>query len=65
MHFITDAAPVDAGDPDAVDDLSATGVVVARFTPRSRVQMGEAVKVAVNTASINFFDSDTHLAIWD
>ena len=65
VHLVTEATPVDAGDPDAVDDLAATGVVVARFTPRSRVQMGEAVKVAVNTAGVNFFDSDTRLAIWD
>ena len=39
VHLVTEATPVDAGDPDAVDDLAATGVVVARFTPRSRVQM--------------------------
>ena len=65
VHFGTDAKSVDSGDPDAVEELSDTAVVVGRFNPRSRVRMGDAVKVAVNTTRLNFFDSESHLAIWD
>ena len=65
VHFGTDAKSVDSGDPDAVEDLSDTAMVVGRFNPRSRVRMGDDVKVAVNTSRLNFFDADTRLAIWD
>ena len=65
VHFGTDAKSVDSGDPDAVEELSDTAVVVGRFNPRSRVRMGDDVKVAVNTTRLNFFDTESHLAIWD
>ena len=65
VHFGTDAKSVDSGDPDAVEELSDTAVVVARFNPRSRVRMGDSVRVAVNTARLNFFDAESRLAIWD
>ncbi len=65
VHFGSDASPVDSGDPDAVEDLSDTASVVGRFNPRSTVRMGQTVKVSVNTERINFFDTDSRLAIWD
>ena len=68
LHFTVDAPGVDAGDPDALDDVvtddSGTRCV-ARFNPRSSVRLGGPVEVAVNTERLHFFDSDTGLAITD
>ncbi len=63
VHFDMDAAKVDAGDPDAVDDLGDS-TAVGRFDPRSRVRMGETVEIAVNTTNLHFFDHDSRTAIW-
>ena len=65
LVYGTDAVAVDSGDPDAVEELSDTAVVVGRFSPRSTARVGDTVTVAVNTARLNFFDADTRLAIWD
>ena len=64
VHFPSDAPSVDSGDPDAVEDLSDTAMVVGRFNPRSTIRMGDEVKVAVNTSRMNFFDPTSRLAIW-
>jgi multiple sugar transport system ATP-binding protein len=39
-------------------------VIVCRFNPRSRVQVGDAVEIAVDTRSLHFFDQDTGLGIY-
>ncbi|WP_239152558.1 ABC transporter ATP-binding protein [Virgisporangium aurantiacum] len=53
----------DAGvDPLATGD-DRTGLV-ARFSPRSRVGVGETVDVAVDTGRLHVFDLDTGLSIW-
>jgi multiple sugar transport system ATP-binding protein len=39
-------------------------VVVCRFNPRSRVQVGDAVEIAVDTRSLHFFDPATGLGIY-
>ncbi len=65
LHFTLDAVSVDAGDPDAVEEVSAGDGArcVARFDPRSAVRIGDAVDVTVNTARLHYFDSETGLAI--
>ena len=63
VHFALDAARVDAGNPDAADDLSAANAV-ARFDPRSRCRAGEPVDIAVTVENLHFFDLENHEAIW-
>ncbi|MEM9467868.1 MAG: ABC transporter ATP-binding protein, partial [Actinomycetota bacterium] len=63
VHFDLDAPKVDAGDPDAVDDLG-DATAVGRFDPRSRVMIGDTVEIAVNTINLHFFDPEARTAIW-
>jgi len=67
VHFTLDARAVDAGDPDAPDTTvtEAGSSAVGRFSPRSAVRVGETATIAVAIENINFFDPETHLAIWD
>ena len=66
VHFALDAARVDSGDPDGVEETVATGTTnaVGRFHPRSRVRIGETIEVAVANENLHFFDHETHQAIW-
>jgi len=64
VHMKVDATFVDSGDPDAVEELSDSSLV-GRFNPRSQVRIGNDVKIAVDTARMSFFDTDSRLAIWD
>ena len=65
VHATIDAPRVDSGDPDAVDEVSTSGgsPLVARFSPRSRVQRGETIDVAVDVANLYFFDQHDGHAI--
>ena len=63
VHFELDAPRVDAGDPDAVDDLGEHAAV-GRFDPRSRVTIGDAMEIAINTGNLHFFDPQSRTAIW-
>ncbi|HEX6660121.1 MAG TPA: sn-glycerol-3-phosphate ABC transporter ATP-binding protein UgpC [Ilumatobacter sp.] len=64
VHFQLDAARVDSGDPDAVEEAGVTANTVGRFHPRSRARIGDTVAIAVSTENMHFFDRDTRLAIW-
>ena len=66
VHFGVDAAKIDSGDPDAIEEAShdGTSTAVGRFSPRSRVRMGDTIEIAVSTERFHFFDPDTRLAIW-
>jgi ABC-type sugar transport systems, ATPase components len=57
----------DVGDAARVDQLAAedTATLVGRFGPRSRVQEGDKVEVAVDTRALHFFDPETGLGIYD
>lgn len=55
VHFGLDAPRVDAGDPDAVDDLGDQ-TAVGRFSPRTRVRMGDQIDIAVAVENLHFFD---------
>ncbi|MCB0990712.1 MAG: sn-glycerol-3-phosphate ABC transporter ATP-binding protein UgpC [Acidimicrobiales bacterium] len=64
-HFPLDAAAVDAGDPDAVEEIGEDTMAVGRFDPRSRARAGTDLVVAITMENLHFFDHDTHLAIWE
>ena len=53
----------DVGMERVADDSSAT--VVGRFTPRSRVKVGDTVQAVVDTRTLHFFDPETGLGIYD
>jgi len=63
VHFPLDAPVVDSGDPDALEDLDNTTLMVARVDPRSRARAGDRLEVTVDTEQLHFFDPDTRLAI--
>ena len=65
VHFNLNATTVDAGDPDAVEEISADVNTVGRFDPRSRAAVGEPVTVAVEVAHLHFFDPESRLSIWN
>ncbi len=67
VHFSMDATKIDSGDPDAVEEASQAGrmTMVGRFSPRSRVRMGDTIEMAVTTEQLHFFDPESRLAIWD
>src|SRR5215213_1267242 len=73
VHFSFAGRPVltddvtegrDDDDPAAIAVVSAA-TLVARFSPRSRVRLGETVPVGVDTERLHFFDLATRLAIWN
>jgi multiple sugar transport system ATP-binding protein len=47
-----------------MDDESKT-TIVARFSPRSRVKVGDDVEAVVDTTNLHFFDPQTGLGIYD
>lgn len=60
VHFGIQASTIDAGDPDAVKELSEEGAnVVGRFHRGSSVEPGATIKVAVTTQNLHFFDPTT------
>lgn len=64
VHFSIDAVPVDAGDPDHVDELSGEANCVGRFDRRSRVRRGQQAEVSVTVSNLHFFDQSTHESIY-
>lgn len=66
VHFRLDAPTVDSGDPDAIEEKTGelAANAVGRFSPRSRVRIGDAVNVAVSSENMHFFDARTREAIW-
>jgi multiple sugar transport system ATP-binding protein len=53
---------VDGAPSESVERNST--IVVCRFNPRSRVQVGETAEIAVDTRSLHFFDQETGLGIY-
>jgi multiple sugar transport system ATP-binding protein len=54
----------DVGD-ERLAQSGATAPIVGRFNSRSRVRVGEAVDIAVDTRTTHFFDRDTGRGIYD
>ncbi|MGI9031111.1 MAG: ABC transporter ATP-binding protein [Ilumatobacteraceae bacterium] len=67
VHLMIDAKTVNSGDPDAPEETVGEGVAnaVARFSPRSKVQLDEPTEIVVATDKMHFFDGQTHDAIWE
>jgi len=65
IHFPLSAAPVDSGDPDALDKLGGdeTSLCTARFGPATRARVGDRIRIALDTEHLHFFDRKTHLAV--
>jgi multiple sugar transport system ATP-binding protein len=65
VHFSIDARLVDSGDPDAPEVSEVEGVAnaVARFSPRSRVNVDDEIEIAVAVENLHFFDAKSHEAI--
>ena len=64
VHFSIDAVPVDAGDPDHVDELSGEANTVGRFNRLSRVRRGQQAEVSVAISNLHFFNQSTHESIY-
>jgi multiple sugar transport system ATP-binding protein len=73
VHLSTDAPPAVESE-DMVElareiEKGSTGanesVMVARFSPRSPVRLGEKVTIALATERLHFFEPDTGLSIWN
>ena len=67
VHFTIDAHRVRAegATSDDEDATAKSGEGVARVEPGTRVKVGDKLTFAVNTAGLQFFDSDTQKAIWN
>jgi multiple sugar transport system ATP-binding protein len=57
----------DAGGVANVGDKSDgdNATIVARFSPRSRITVGDEIEAVVDTRNLHFFDPDTGLGIYD
>jgi multiple sugar transport system ATP-binding protein len=64
-HDVSDLAEA-VGELDEAPFTAAdhTAPMVARFSPRSRVAVGDRIHVAVSTDRLHFFDPHTGTAIW-
>ncbi|REF00967.1 ABC transporter ATP-binding protein [Thermomonospora umbrina] len=76
VHFAVDAERVDTEDTKELardagaDPLLARGGptgtrMVARFSPRTRITVGDPVTAQVDTGRLHFFDPETGASIWD
>jgi multiple sugar transport system ATP-binding protein len=75
VHLTVDARPAqtadamelaeDVGITKAGEDGASTSTIVGRFTPRSRIRVGDKAEAAVDTRNLHFFDPDTGLGIYD
>jgi multiple sugar transport system ATP-binding protein len=65
VHFRVDAATVDSGDPDAVEEKAGSGQAnaVGRFSPRSRARIGQQIEIAISSENMHFFDPATRQSI--
>ncbi|MCW2780335.1 MAG: transporter related protein [Marmoricola sp.] len=72
VHLSTDA-PAAASDDMAelgkeiapVGPLAERTIIVARFSPRSGVQLGKPVTMALDTERLHFFEPTSGMAVWD
>ncbi|GAA0580444.1 ABC transporter ATP-binding protein [Actinomadura welshii] len=74
VHFAIEASPVvtedtrelarDAGT-DVLGELESPSTdLVARFSPRTRVKVGDPVTIRVDTGRLHFFDIESGASIW-
>jgi multiple sugar transport system ATP-binding protein len=62
---LDDAKRVNSGDPDAPEELAGEGVAnaVAKFSPKSRVNVDQEIEISVASENLHFFDASSHRAI--
>jgi multiple sugar transport system ATP-binding protein len=65
VHDLQADIGTDRAPGSGVGSSDAGAVIVARFGPRSRVKIGDAIDVAVDTRALHFFDPETALGIYD
>ncbi|MGH3414823.1 MAG: ABC transporter ATP-binding protein [Marmoricola sp.] len=72
VHLSTDARPALPSEDLAELDKQNAGaapvgesLVIARFSPRSQVQVGGKATMALATERLHFFDPESGAAIWD
>jgi multiple sugar transport system ATP-binding protein len=63
VHVNIDAARIDSGDPDAVEDLGSAANAVAKFEEASAARAGESIDLGVDVTKLHYFDPRTRLAI--
>jgi multiple sugar transport system ATP-binding protein len=74
VHFVVDAPQVVTDDTKELARDVGTDVLgleakaqtdmVARFSPRTRVRVGDPVTVHISTDRLHYFDPETGLSIW-
>jgi multiple sugar transport system ATP-binding protein len=74
VHFAIEASQVVTEDTRELARDAGTDVLghlenprtdlVARFSPRTRVKVGDPVKIRVDTGRLHFFDIESGAAIW-
>jgi multiple sugar transport system ATP-binding protein len=62
---LDDIAELAEDSGDTVPGEANRATVVARFSARSHVKVGDRVDIAVTTEQIHFFDATTGAAVWD
>ena len=64
MHSAIDAATVQEGTSfDDPDEAPGSAMLVARLSPRSRIEAGDTVKLTVDTAQLHLFDPTSGLSL--
>jgi multiple sugar transport system ATP-binding protein len=66
VHSAIDAATVQEGTSiGGAEELPGSAMLVARLSPRSRIEAGDTVKLTVDTAQLHLFDSASGLSLAD
>jgi multiple sugar transport system ATP-binding protein len=63
VHLNIDAARIDSGDPDVVEDLGGAANAVAKFEAASAIRQGQHIDLAIDAGKLHFFDPQSLLAI--
>ncbi len=63
VHVNVNAARIDSGDPDAVEELGGAANAVAKFDGTSVIKVGQTIDLAIDTAKLHYFDAETRLAL--
>ena len=64
VHSAIDAATVQEGTSfDDPDEAPGSAMLVARLSPRSRIEAGDTVKLTVDTAQLHLFDPTSGLSL--
>jgi multiple sugar transport system ATP-binding protein len=66
VHSAIDATTVQDGtSSDGAEESPGSAMLVARLSPRSRIEAGDTVKLTVDTAQLHLFDAASGLALAD